>query len=134
MIDAAVRVVAVQDGRALVQATQQSGCGACSSREACGVSGLGKYFSGSRKTIAVTCDANVKAGDELQITLPESDLLKAGLLAYLLPTVLALVGAGIASGYGDVAAVAGAAGGVALGFLLGRVSGWMPQMSVKNER
>lgn len=57
-------------------------------------------------------------------------MLKAGLLAYLLPSVLALVGAGIAAAYGlgDVGAVFGAAAGIAVGFFLGRLTGWVPHM------
>jgi sigma-E factor negative regulatory protein RseC len=96
----------------------------------CGVSGLGKYFSGNRKAIAVKCDANVQAGDELQLSMNESDMLKAGLLAYLLPSVLALMGAGVATalGMGDIGAVLGAASGMATGFLLGRWTSWAPKM------
>ena len=133
MISAPVRVVSSADGIAQVEPTEKSGCGACTSSGSCGVSGLGKYFSHSRKTIAVRCDANVRAGDELQLSMSEGDLLKAGLLAYLLPTVLALTGAGIgaAFGLGDVGAVLGAANGMAAGFLLGRWTGWAPQMSAK---
>jgi sigma-E factor negative regulatory protein RseC len=133
MIAAPVRVVSADNGIAQVAPTAQSGCGGCASKSSCGVSGLGKYFSGNRKPITVQCDANVRAGDELQLHMSEGDLLKAGLLAYLLPTVLALVGAGIAAaaGLGDVGAVLGAANGMAAGFLLGRWSGWVPQMQVQ---
>jgi sigma-E factor negative regulatory protein RseC len=97
------------------------------------MSGLGKYFSHNRKTITVQCDVNVRAGDELQLSMSEGDLLKAGLLAYLLPTVLALVGAGVAAalGMGDIGAVLGAANGMAAGFLLGRWTSWAPQMSAQ---
>ncbi|HZW25331.1 MAG TPA: SoxR reducing system RseC family protein [Gallionella sp.] len=137
MISAPVRVVSADNGVAQVAPTAQSGCGGCASKSSCGVSGLGKYFSHSRKAIAVQCDANVRAGDELQLQMSEGDLLKAGLLAYLLPTVMALVGAGIAAaaGLGDVGAVLGAANGMAAGFLLGRWSGWVPQIVAqrKNE-
>ncbi|MDD5058779.1 MAG: SoxR reducing system RseC family protein [Sideroxydans sp.] len=131
MIETTARVVSSNNGTVLVETSVQSGCGSCQSREACGISGLGKYFSGTRKTIAVQCDAKVQAGDELQLNMSEGDLLKAGLLAYLLPSVLALVGAGVASGWGDAAAVLGAVAGIALGFLLGRLSGWVPRMAAK---
>jgi sigma-E factor negative regulatory protein RseC len=134
MIAAPVRVVSVRDGFAQVEPTAESGCGGCASRESCGVSGLGKYFSSRRKTIGVACDAQVRAGDELQLSLSESDLVKAGLLAYLLPCVTAVAGAALASGYGDVGAVLGAAVGAASGFVLARVSGWTPRVSVKSER
>lgn len=137
MISAPVRVISAADGIAHVEPTETSGCGACTSRSSCGVSGLGKYFSGQRKAISVQCDANVRAGDELHLSLSEGDLLKAGIMAYLLPSVLALVGAGVASalGLGDVGAVFGAAAGIILGFLLGRLTGWAPQMvaQTKNE-
>ena len=135
MISAPVRVISSADGIAQVMPTEKSGCGGCASSSSCGVSGLGKYFAHGRKTIAVQCGANVRAGDELHLSLSEGDLLRAGLLAYLLPTVLALAGAGIAAalGLGDVGAVLGAASGMAVGFLLGRWTGWAPQMSVKTD-
>lgn len=130
MISAPVRVVSSADGIAQVMPTEKSGCSGCASSSSCGVSGLGKYFAHGRKAIAVQCDANVKAGDELQLSMNEGDLLKAGLLAYLLPTVLALAGAGIAAafGLGDIGAVLGAANGMALGLLLGRWTGWAPRI------
>ena len=130
MIETSARVVSASNGSALVEPNTQSGCGGCQSRSSCGVSGLGKYFSHNRKTIAVQCDANVRAGDELHLSMSEGDLLKAGLLAYLLPTVLALAGAGTAAalGLGDVGAVLGAANGMAAGFLLGRWTGWAPRI------
>jgi positive regulator of sigma E activity len=60
----------------------------------------------------------------------EGDLLKAGLLVYLLPAVLALVGAGVASsmGFGDAGAVLGMLIGFAAGFLFARLSGWTPNV------
>ena len=135
MIETTARVVSAEYGTAMVQPSTQSGCGGCGSRNVCGVSGLGKYFSGNRKAIAVKCDANVQAGDELQLSMSEGDMLKAGLLVYLLPSVLALVGASLAAayGWGDVGAVLGAVAGVAVGLLIGRLSGWVPHMSVRSK-
>lgn len=134
MIETTARVVSSDNGTVLIQPNNQAGCGGCQSRSVCGVSGLGKYFSGNRKAIAVKCDANVQAGDELQLSMSENDMLKAGLLAYLLPSVLALVGALVASAYGgDLMAVLGAAAGVALGLLLGRLTGWTPDMQAQRK-
>lgn len=135
MIETSARVVSASDGTVMVEPSTQSGCGGCQSRNVCGVSGLGKYFSHNRKAIAVKCDANVRAGDELQLSMSEGDLLKAGLMAYLLPSVLALVGAGVAAafGLGDVGAMLGAASGMAVGFLLGRWTGWVPQMHAQRK-
>ncbi len=136
MIETTARVVSADNGTVMVEASAQSGCGGCGSRSVCGVSGLGKYFSGNRKAIEVKCDSNVRAGDELQLSMDEGDMLKAGLLAYLLPSVLALVGAVVATAYGmgDVGAVLGAATGVAVGLLIGRITGWVPTMVAKLKR
>jgi sigma-E factor negative regulatory protein RseC len=130
MIETTARVVSTDNGTMLVEPSNESGCGGCKSRSACGVSGLGKYFSGNRKAIEVHCDSSVREGDELQLSMSEGDMLKSGLLAYLLPSVLALVGAGVGAsfGLGDIGAVLGAALGVAAGLLLGRLSGWVPHM------
>jgi sigma-E factor negative regulatory protein RseC len=130
MISAPVRVISSADGIAQVMPTEKSGCGVCASSSSCGVSGLGKYFSHNRKTIAVQCNANVMAGDELQLSMDEGDLLKAGLLAYLLPSLLTLVGAAAAAafGLGDIGAVLGAANGMAVGFLLVHWTGWVPSI------
>ncbi len=130
MIETTARVVSADNGTILVEPENESGCGGCKSRSACGVSGLGKYFSGNRKAIEVHCDAGVRPGDELQLSMSEGDMLKSGLLAYLLPSVLALIGAGVGASLdiGDVGAVLGAALGVAAGLLLGRLSGWVPHM------
>lgn len=133
MISTPVRVIAVQDRVAQVEATEKSGCGACASREACGVSSLGKYFSARRKTVDVACDGPVRAGDELQLSLSEGDLIRAGLLAYLLPCVAAVTGASLASGYGDVGSALGAAAGAASGFVLARVSGWAPRVVLQTD-
>jgi len=135
MIATSARVISSSNGIAHVEPSMESGCGGCKSRSSCGVSGLGKYFSGNRKTIEVKCDASIRAGDELQLSMSEGDLLKAGLLAYLLPSVLALVVAGIAASldFGDAGAVLGAGVGFALGFLLARLSGWVPRITVQHK-
>jgi sigma-E factor negative regulatory protein RseC len=136
MIETTARVVSADNGTILVEASNESGCGGCKSRSVCGVSGLGKYFSGKRKAIEIKCDSSVRVGDDLQLSMSEGDMLKAGLLAYLLPSVLALVGAGVAAslGMGDVGAVLGAAAGVAFGLLLGRLTGWVPTMIAKSKK
>lgn len=132
MIETSARVIAIVDGAARVEPTAESGCGGCKSSSACAVSGLGKYFSNKRQAITVQCDAAVNAGDELQMTMSEADFLKAGLLAYLLPSLLTIIGAGLAAtfGYQDAGAVVGAVLGFAGGLLLVRLINWVPHMTV----
>lgn len=135
MIATSARVISIRNGTARVEPSMESGCGGCKSRSSCGVSGLGKYFSNHRSAIEVKCDVSVGAGDELQLRMSEGDLLKAGLLAYLMPSVLALIGAGIAAGagMGDVGAVLGAGGGFIAGFIFARLSGWVPKLEAQRK-
>lgn len=133
MISAPVRVIAIADGRAQVEPTGQSGCGGCASRSVCGVSGLAKYFAGGRRPVEVQCASGVREGDELQLQMEEGDLLRAGMLAYLLPSLFAVGGAAVATlaGYGDAGAVLGALLGVTAGLLLARLVRWSPLIAVQ---
>jgi sigma-E factor negative regulatory protein RseC len=132
MIETSARVISVGNGTALVEPSAQTGCGSCRSHSTCGVSGLGKYFSANRNAIAVRCDAGVSAGDELQLSMSEGDFLKAGLLVYLLPSVLTIIGAGLAASldFGDAGAVLGAVSGFAGGMLIVKLLAWKPHMTV----
>jgi sigma-E factor negative regulatory protein RseC len=132
MITTTARVIETQDGIATVESSAKSSCGSCHSRGQCGIAGLGKYFSGSPRVISIRCESKVRAGDELQVSMSEADFLKAGLLAYLLPSLCTISGAGLADTlhYGDAGAVAGALSGLALGLLLVRLIRWAPIMTV----
>lgn len=116
MIETRVRVLHASRDIAWVEPTEQSGCGACQAKSACAVSGLGRFFSSRRQPIPVSSN-DARPGQQYTVAVQESDFLKAGLVAYLIPSVLAVVGAGIASsaGLGDAWSVIG----MALGFLLG---------------
>lgn len=132
MITNTARVLAVSNGNVSLAPTSRSGCGACQHSSACAVSGLGKYLSLNRKPVVMPCDANVQAGDELQLSMSDADFLKTGLLVYLLPTLLTVLGATIAAliEVGDVGAVIGAAAGFSGGLLLLRLIAWQPQISI----
>jgi sigma-E factor negative regulatory protein RseC len=130
MISTSARVISIVDGTAKVAPTAKSACTSCRTSSSCGISGLGKYFSGNREAISVECDASVRPGDELQVLMSETDFLKAGLLAYLMPSLLTITGAALAASFGDVGAVAGAALGFVFGMLLVRLINWTPNMTV----
>ena len=128
MIETRVRIVSTGAGIAWVEATESSGCGACQSKSSCGVSGLGKFFSQRRQPVAVACDANARPGQELTLAVEEGDLLRAGLLAYLLPALLAVLGASLGDHFwrGDAAGALGALAGVVLGLAIARLSSRAP--------
>lgn len=116
MIETKVRVLQAGDGMAWVEPTEQNGCGACQAKSTCAISGLGKFFSNRRQPIQVRAD-DAHTGQQFTVAMQESDFLKVGLVTYLIPSLLAVVGASIASanGMGD----AWSAIGMALGFLVG---------------
>jgi positive regulator of sigma E activity len=132
MITNTVRVIATSNGIASIAPTTKSGCGGCQQSSACAISGLGKYISFNRKPVDLPCNANVQAGDELQVTMSESDFLMTGLLVYLLPALLTVLGAAVATalGFSDAGAGAGAACGFAAGMLVARLLAWQPQISI----
>jgi sigma-E factor negative regulatory protein RseC len=116
MIEARVRVVSAANGTAWVSSSESSGCSACQSQSSCGISGLGKYLSRRRPDLPIR-QLDAKAGDELLVCVDESELLRASLFAYLLPALLAVIGAAVADAGGASDLVA------ALAALLAFISG-----------
>lgn len=135
LIETRARVVSVGNGQAWVEASSQQGCAACHAQSSCSVSGLGKYLGRNKPPVAVACDLAVQPGDHLVLSLAESDLLRAGLLAYLLPTVLAVLGAVAASlfGLGDAAAAAAMLAGFAAGLAIARVFTRTPRIHISRQ-
>ena len=132
MIETQARVVSIASGKVWVEASSQQGCAACHSQASCSVSGLGKFFGRNKPPVPVACDLAVQPGDSLVLSLAESDLLRAGLLAYLLPTVLSVLGAITASlsGLGDAAAVAAMLAGFAAGLFIARAFARAPHIRI----
>ena len=73
--------------KALVRIQQGSACATCGSRDSCDIS------SGDNMTIEVSNELQAKIGDRVQISLPESSLLKLSFLVYLLPVIALVAGA-----------------------------------------
>lgn len=119
MIETKVRVLRADSGTAWVEPSEQSGCGTCQAKSACAVSGLGRFFSNRRQPVPV-CAADARPGEQLTVAMREGDFLKAGLLAYLSPALLAVAGGATAaaSGAGDAWAVLGSGLGLGLGLLI----------------
>jgi|GEM_PF-2809010 len=108
------RVVAVSGGIAEVHAEARS-CGSC---KGCLSGRLGD--AKPLESVFFYPAAELKPGDEVTLTLPESALATGALLAYLLPVLTLLVGALIGNTYGDALAGCGAAAGLAIGLGLTR--------------
>jgi len=129
MIETRVRVLKSAGGVSFVEATEHNGCGACGSKDSCGISGLGRFFNRKRQPIAIAC-GDARPGQELTVAVSETDLIKVGLWAYLLPVILAVAGAGATASLGDAASVAGAGLGLATGLLIARWFAGTPRISI----
>lgn len=120
MLEARGRVIAIEQGLALVESVRQSACGSCSSKGHCGTGLMGDALAGSGHVsrIHVQIDMDVQTGDEVIIGLPEEGMLQASLLLYGLP-LLGLIGGMIATqpwgeGVAITAGVIGLLAGMAL--------------------
>jgi positive regulator of sigma E activity len=131
MIEARVRVVSATDGMAWVSSSESSGCSACQSQSSCGISGLGKYLSRRRTTLPIE-QAGAQVGDELKLCVDESELLRASAYAYLLPALLAVIGAALADagGANDLAAASSALLGFIVGLLAARFLAPTPRIRI----
>ena len=132
MIETRARVVSITPGKVWVEASSQQGCAACQSQASCGVSGLGKFFNRNKPPVALACDLALAPGDSLVLNLAEADLLRAGLLAYLLPALLSVAGAIVATlfGLGDAAAAGAMLAGFAAGLVAARVFARAPRFQI----
>lgn len=114
-------VAEVRDGIAVVRVTQApSSCGRCGEAGGCG-----KATTGASRQYELPNAVGAKAGDRVVLSVPGGAVLRAAMLAYLLPAVLAIAGAAAATALvGDgVPALAGALCGLLAGALAMRRTG-----------
>jgi sigma-E factor negative regulatory protein RseC len=65
---------------------KESGCGGCASSSGCGTGTLSKLFSSESSTpLRIANTLNAKKGDEVTLSMDESDLIKHSFMAYGLP-------------------------------------------------
>jgi sigma-E factor negative regulatory protein RseC len=89
-------------------------CGNCKSADGCHTGILG-LSSGPRR-YRVANDIGARVGDRVSIRVAEGAVLRASLISYLLPALLAIFGAAIGQMMaGDLAALAGTISGLVLG-------------------
>ncbi len=89
-------VLETSETKALVRIQQSSSCATCKSRESCDIS------SGNHTEIEVSNELQAKIGDRVQISLPESTLLKLSLLVYILPVIALVAGSCVGAGLATV--------------------------------
>ncbi|MBL8489395.1 MAG: SoxR reducing system RseC family protein [Rhodocyclaceae bacterium] len=114
-------VIDIRGEDALLRLTKPvSGCGRCDEPGGCST-GL---TARNCRTYRLPNDVGAKIGDRVSISVADGAILRAALVSYLSPAVLAILGAAAgASQRGDAWAVGGAAAGLLAGILLLRVFG-----------
>ncbi|GGP85735.1 sigma E factor positive regulatory protein RseC [Shewanella ulleungensis] len=85
MMEEIARVVDYQQGWATVEVELKSACNHCASSENCGTSTIAKAFSVKTQRFSLPADKPCREGDLLKVGLPESVIIKAAALVYLLP-------------------------------------------------
>jgi sigma-E factor negative regulatory protein RseC len=128
MLEMRAIVIRVEGEDASVQPLSTGGCGHCDSEGGCGSGTLTKMFCSNKpRHFKVRNEAGAKVGDEVQVSVPDGVLLRGAMKMYILPLILLLAGGIAGASLAEVAgrdayAVAGAVGGLLLGFILARLS------------
>lgn len=136
MHEARAIVVQLDGAEALVESTQGSGCGQCSSSGGCSSGKLTQMFCVSPRRFRVRNSVGAQVGDEVQVSVGDGVVLRSALILYGLPALSLLVG-GLVGTYlaadaasRDATAAAGGFVGVLAGFVLARLLASRQQSSV----
>ncbi len=119
---AVVTVVSVEGERVHVESSGTAACGQCASSGGCGTKSLLAFFG--NKSIPLVLDNNLGArvGDQIEIGIEHSKILKISALSYLLP-IIGLLGGGALSSVAktsDVIAFGLGLMGLGIGFAYSR--------------
>ncbi|MES9970722.1 MAG: SoxR reducing system RseC family protein [Candidatus Thiodiazotropha sp.] len=90
MMEQTARVIDVKEGMLLAETESRSACNHCST-DNCTTLVVAKLFGVKRNRLVLVNSLNAKAGDRVVIGIPDALLVRASLLAYLLP-LLAMLG------------------------------------------
>ena len=121
MICESGRVVSVDVDWVMVETRQTSACTSCSARAGCGQGLLDTLFAGKRHYVKVAVNGfsgKVAVDDRVEIAIPEHVMLQGAFWVYLLPLVLMIVGALVASEWSGIDSELLTISGAGLGFIL----------------
>jgi sigma-E factor negative regulatory protein RseC len=122
VLEETASVIAVKHGRLLIETTARSACGHCSS-SGCTTSVLAKMFGVRRNWISLPNTLGARVGDRVVVGVPDSVLVGASVLVYLLPLLTMIVAVVLADAVAAdaLAQVLMALAGLGLGFGLVRI-------------
>ncbi|MRI34877.1 transcriptional regulator [Endozoicomonas sp. OPT23] len=126
MIEEQGRVVAVEEGTVWIETERKSTCSSCSAKNGCGQHLADKYRTkNTHSYIRATSALNLVEGSSVVVGIPEAALMKASVLAYLLPLLFmmaAIWGVNL-SGMHELVAIPAALAGLTLGFVPAKILG-----------
>ncbi|QQX81454.1 SoxR reducing system RseC family protein [Shewanella sp. KX20019] len=94
MMEEIAKVVANSNsGWVVVEVEMKSACNHCESGDSCGTSAVAKAFSAKVQRFSIQTERVFTKGERLKLGLPESVILKAALLVYILPLLGFFIGA-----------------------------------------
>ena len=104
------RVAKVENQRAFIQA--ENGCGRCHEKGGCGGAKLTQIFCAKPKIFPVENSADARAGDAVEVEIPQKTLNLSATLGYGLPLIAFILGAVLGDYFW------GEAGAIAISFAL----------------
>ncbi|MBK1644017.1 Fis family transcriptional regulator [Thiocapsa imhoffii] len=119
MIEATATVVESGARGVWVESERQTACGQCASAGACGTAVLGQLFGRQRERFRITGGSELTVGERIIIGIPDRVLVMASTVAYLLPLLMLIGGAALATVLGAGEGGTAGAGLVGLGLGIG---------------
>jgi sigma-E factor negative regulatory protein RseC len=126
MIETPATVVGLGPDVAWVETVRQSACGHCESARSCGTSVLAKLFGAPRSRLEIPDAQGLRVGEQVVIGIPDGTLVRASVVAYLLPLTVLVAAAALATVLGASEGVVASIGLAGLGgglWLSGRLTG-----------
>jgi sigma-E factor negative regulatory protein RseC len=126
MVEETATVVRVEQGAAWVSITTRSACGHCGSSGDCGTAMVSQLFGEKENELRLENTLDAAVGDQVVIGVSNTMLLKASMLAYILPllALILVVGLGRSIGLGDEMSTALGFVGLGLGlWVTNRITG-----------
>ena len=126
VIEETATVVAVTPGHAWVEASRRSACGHCGHSDHCGTGALAKLLRHGSNRLCIADPVGLHPGEGVRIAISADTLIRASLIAYLLPLLTLIAAAGLATAGGLAEGTVALLGLVGLGlglWLSGRLTG-----------
>ncbi|MCW2306920.1 SoxR reducing system RseC family protein [Rhodobium gokarnense] len=121
-IEAAATVVSRDGTHIVVETERTAGCASCAAKSGCGTAAIGSVLGKKASRLRMVNDIDARVGDRVVLVLPETALLRAAIVAYILPVLAMIVAAATVAGLGagDLGAGLAAVLGLGAGLLFAR--------------